>query len=68
MRHVVTEAGDAGAVFEAGEDQLVDDDGREPGQRDGQRVVMEQRDAEQREREQDEIERGISEHEHRFDQ
>ena len=52
-----TRPAQAGAGLEAGEDELVDDDGREPGQRDLQRVVVEQRDAEQRQREQDEIDR-----------
>ena len=31
MRHVVAEAAEAGAVFEAGEDEFVDDDHGKPG-------------------------------------
>ena len=41
--------------LEAREGELVDDDGGEAGQRHLQRVVVEQRDAQQRQREQDEI-------------
>ena len=44
-----------GAELEAGEAELVDDDGGEPGQRHLQRVVVEEGDAQQRQREQDEI-------------
>ena len=51
------EARQAGAVLEAGEAELVERDGGKPGQRHLQRVVVEQRDAEQRQREQDEIDR-----------
>ena len=61
MRHVVAEAAQARTVLESGEDHLVDDDRGKPGQRDRQRVAMEQRDAEQRQREQDEID-GYSKH------
>ena len=50
---------------EPGEEQLVDSDHREPGQRDLQRLVMEDRDAEQRQAEQDEVDRD-AEHEHRL--
>ena len=53
--HVQREAGEPGAELEAGEDELVERDRRKPGQRDLQRVMMKQRDAEQRQREQDEI-------------
>ena len=59
--HVQREAGEAGAEFEAGEDQLVERDDRKPGQRDVQRVMVEQRDAQQRQAEQDEID-GNAEH------
>ena len=55
--HVQREAGEPGAEFEAGENELVERDGRKPGQRDVERVVVEQRDAEQRQAEQDEIDR-----------
>ena len=66
MRHVVAEAGEARTVLESGEDEFVDDDGGKPGQRDRKRVAMEQRDAEQRQREQDEVD-GYSKHEDRLD-
>ena len=46
-----------GPVFESGEEQLVDGDGRKPGQRDLQRVVMKERDAQQRQPKQDEVDR-----------
>ena len=65
MRHVLAEAAKPGAEFESGEGELVDDDGGEPGQRHRQRVVVEQRDAEQRQREQDEID-GDSKQQDRF--
>ena len=55
MRHVVAEAGQARTVLEAGEDQLVDDDRGKAAERDLKRLVMEQRDPEQRQREQDEV-------------
>ncbi len=66
MRHVVAEAADASAVFEPGEDQLVDHDCAEPGQRDGEGVMMKQRDPEQRQREQDEVD-GYPEYKDGFD-
>ena len=66
MRHVVAEAVEARAVLEAGEDQLVDDDRGKARQRDLKRLVMEQRDPEQRQREQDEVD-GYSKHKNRFD-
>ena len=65
MRHVVAEAGQARTVLEAGEDQFVDDDRGKAGQRDLKRLVMEQRDTEQRQREQDEVD-GYSEHKYRL--
>jgi hypothetical protein len=46
---------DAGAGFESGERKLVDGDRRQPDQRHAQRVVVEQRDTEQRQCEQDEV-------------
>ena len=61
MPQVAAETAEACAVFESGEDQLVKHDGAETGQRNGQRVVMEQRDPEQRQREQDEV-NGYSKH------
>ena len=61
--HVQREAGEASAELEAGEDELVDDDGGEPGERHLQRLVVEDRDADQREREQDEVDRN-AEYEH----
>ena len=66
MRHVVAEAAEAGAVFEAGEDELVDDDDGKARQRDLKRLVMEQRDTQQRQRKQDEVD-GYSEHKDWFD-
>lgn len=65
MRHVVAKAGEARTMLEAGEDQFVDDDRSKAGQRDLKRLVMEQRDPEQRQREQDEVD-GYSEHQHIF--
>ena len=53
--HVQRETAEARPELEAGEAELVGDDGGEPGQRHLQRVVVEQRDAEQRQREQDEV-------------
>ena len=55
--HVQGEAGQPGAELEAGEDELVDDDRGEPGERDLQRLVMQDGDADQRQREQDEVDR-----------
>ena len=65
MRHVVAEAGQARTVLEAGEDQFVDDDRGKAGERDLKRLVMEQRDPKQRQREQDEVD-GYSEHKYRL--
>ena len=56
MVHVPHEAFEAGAGLEAGEAELVEDDDRQPGQRDLQRVAVENRDADQRQRKEDEIE------------
>jgi hypothetical protein len=53
--HVPDEALEAGAGLEAGEDQLVDRDRRETGQRNGKRLMMEHADADQSEREKDEV-------------
>jgi len=61
MRHVLAEAAQSRTEFEAGEGELVDDDDREPGQRDRKRVTMKQRHAEQGQREQDKID-GYSKH------
>ncbi len=55
VAHVRAEAGDTGAVLEAGEDELVGRDGGQPRERHLQRVVVEQGDAQQRQAEQDEI-------------
>ena len=55
--HLQHEAAEALSLPEAGEEQLVDGDHRKPGQRDLQRLVMEDRDAEQRQAEQNEINR-----------
>ena len=66
MRHVVAEAVEAGAVLEAGEDELVDDDDGKARQRDLKRLVMEQGYPEQRQRKQDEVD-GYSKHKNGFD-
>ena len=66
MRHVVAEAAEAGALFEAGEDELVDDDDGNARQRDLKRLVVEQRDTQQRQGKQDEVD-GYSEHKDWFD-
>ena len=65
MVHLQHKAAEALALPEPGEEQLVDGDHREPGERDLQRLVMEDRDAEQRQAEQDEVDRD-AEHEHRL--
>ena len=54
---VLDETRDAGARLEPGECELVEGDGRQPDQRHPQRVMVEQRHAEQRQRKQDEIDR-----------
>ena len=61
MRHVVAEAGEAGAVLETGEDEFVHDDRGKAAEGDLKRLVMEQRDPEQRQREEDEVD-GYSKH------
>jgi len=66
MRHMVAEAVQARTVLEPGKDQFVDDDRGKAGQRDFQRLVMEQRDPKQRQREQDEVD-GYSKHKNRLD-
>ena len=63
--HVQGETGEPRAGLEAGERQLVDDDRRKPGQRNLQGLVMEDRDPDQRQAEQDEVDRN-SQHEHRL--
>ena len=57
MLHVQREAGQTGAEFEAGENDLVERDRGKAGERDRQRVMVEQGDAEQRQSEQNEIDR-----------
>ena len=57
MLHVQSESGKARAELEAGEGELVDENGRETGERDLQSLVMEDRNADQRQREQDEVDR-----------
>ncbi len=57
MLHVQRKAADTLPELEAGEAELVGDDGDEPHQRHRQRVVVKQGDAEQGQREQDEIDR-----------
>ena len=59
--HVQAEAGEPGAGLETGEDQLVEHDRGKARQRDLQRLVMEESDADQRQREQDEVD-GDAEH------
>ena len=65
MRQVLVEP-PSPAELESGEGKFVDDDGGEPGLRDRQRVTMEQRHAEQRQRKQDEID-GYSKQKYGFD-
>ena len=57
MLHVQAEAREAGAELEAGEGDLVERDRREARERDRERVIVQQRDAEQGQREQDEVDR-----------
>ena len=57
MVHLQHKAAQPLTLSEPGEEQLVDGDHREPGQRNLQRLVMEDRDAEQRQAEQNEINR-----------
>ena len=66
VRHMLAKAAESRAEFESGEGQLVDNDRCKPGQRDRKRVTMEQRNAEQRQREQNEI-NGYSEQNYGFD-
>ncbi len=53
--HVMTEASEADAILESGEDEFVRDDRSEAGDRDQQGLMMEQRHAKQGQREQDEF-------------
>jgi hypothetical protein len=62
--HVQREPGEPGAKLEARENQLVEYNCGKTGERDLQGLVVEHRDAEQRQREQDEIDRN-AENEHR---
>ena len=55
------EAGQTRALLEAGEDQFVGSNDAKASKRDRQRVPVKQRDAEQGQREQDEIERNAEE-------
>ena len=57
MLQVQHEARDARAGFESGEDELVQRDDDEARQRDAKRLVVKQRDAGQRHREQRELDR-----------
>ena len=57
VREMADQSRDAVAGLESGERKLVDGDRRQPDQRHAQRVVVEQRDTEQRQREQDEVDR-----------
>ena len=57
MVHLQHEAAKSLSLSEPGEEQLVDGDHCKPSQRDLQRLVMEDSDAEQRQAEQDEINR-----------
>ena len=65
MLHVQRKTAETGAGLEAGEGELVEDDRREAGERDLERVVMEDRDAEQRQREQDEVDRNAEDKDRR---
>ena len=62
---VQRKAAEAGAGFESRERELVEDDGGEAGERDLERAVMEQRDAEQRQRKQDEVDRNAEDKDRR---
>jgi hypothetical protein len=55
VAEVRDEARYARAGLEAGEGELIEDDRSQPGQRDAQRVMMEERHAKQRESEEDKI-------------
>ena len=55
MEQMAEQARQPVAGLEAGKPQLVEDDDGHPGQRHLQRVFVEQRDTEQRQRKQDEI-------------
>ncbi len=55
------QTGNAAARLEPGKGQLVRGDDGEPGQADPERVMVEQRDAEERQREEDEIDRDARE-------
>src|SRR5688572_22802127 len=61
VRHVKRESAQPGAGLEAGEGELVEHDRGEAGQRDGEDMAMEKRDAQQRQREQHKLERDTSE-------
>ena len=61
----MAETGQPRTVLEAGEDQFVDDNSDKACERDVKRLVMEQRDAEQRQREQDEVD-GYSKQKYRI--
>ena len=65
VREVQAEARDAVAGLEAGHQQLVGDDGGQPDQRHAQRVAVKQCHTQQRQREQDEIDR-YAEHRRAF--
>ena len=62
MLQVQRESHHAGAGFEAGHQNFVTGNDAQPGQRHGQRVMMKQRHAQQRQREQDEIYRDAEQH------
>src|SRR5713226_2579481 len=66
VRHMLAKAAESRAEFESGEGQLVNNDGGEPRQRHRKRVTMEQRHAEQGQREKNEI-NGYSEESYGFD-
>ena len=57
MPHVRGEAAETRAGLEAGEDELVEHDDRETGQRDLQRMVVKERDTGERQAEEHEVER-----------
>src|SRR3954464_738276 len=66
MLQVLAESQQSDAVFESGEGELVCGYDRKTGERDWKRVMMKQRDADQRHCKQDEV-NGYSKNQDRFD-
>ena len=64
MAEVTGKTHDAGTGLEPGEHDLVQRDGRQPGQRNVERGMVKERDAEQRQSEEDEIDRDATDGRH----